>query len=101
MGYAGTMSVQEKIYRPSEKEPFMNERQREYFRNRLLAWREDVVKEAEMALRHLKEMEQNHPDPADRASWDTVRGIELRARDRQRKLVAKIDAALQRIENGT
>jgi DnaK suppressor protein len=90
-----------KIYRPSEKEPFMDERQREYFRLKLLGWREDILKEAKETLQHLQDESQNHPDLADRASSETDRAIELRARDRQRKLIAKIDAALQRIEDGT
>ena len=88
-------------YRPSDREPFMNERQRDYFRNKLLAWREDILREAQETLQHLQDENQNHPDLADRASSETERAIELRARDRQRKLVAKIDAALQRIEEGT
>jgi len=79
----------------------MNERQREYFRQRLLAWREDILKEARETLQHLQDENQNHPDLADRASSETDRAIELRARDRQRKLIAKIDAALVRIEEGT
>jgi len=79
----------------------MNERQRDYFRNKLLAWREDILREAQETLQHLQDENQNHPDLADRASSETERAIELRARDRQRKLVAKIDAALQRIEEGT
>jgi DnaK suppressor protein len=90
-----------KEYRPSEKEPFMNERQREYFRAKLLAWKEDILKEARETLQHLQNESENHPDLADRASSETDRAIELRARDRQRKLIAKIDAALQRIEDGT
>ena len=90
-----------KDYRPSEKEPFMNERQRDYFRARLLSWREDILKEAKETLQHLQDENQNHPDLADRASSETDRAIELRARDRQRKLIAKIDAALNRIEDGT
>jgi DnaK suppressor protein len=90
-----------KFYRPSDKEPFMNERQREYFRLKLLNWREDILKEAKETLQHLQDESQNHPDLADRASSETDRAIELRARDRQRKLIAKIDAALQRIEDGT
>jgi RNA polymerase-binding transcription factor len=90
-----------KLYRPSEKEPFMNERQREYFRLKLLDWREDILREAKETLQHLQDESQNHPDLADRASSETDRAIELRARDRQRKLIAKIDAALQRIEDGT
>ena len=90
-----------KVYRPSDKEPFMNERQRDYFRQRLLAWREEILKEARDTLQHLQDENQNHPDLADRASSETDRAIELRARDRQRKLIAKIDAALARIEDGT
>jgi DnaK suppressor protein len=90
-----------KIYRPTEKEPFMNERQREYFRVKLLSWREDILKEAKETLQHLQDENQNHPDIADRASSETDRAIELRARDRQRKLISKIDAALHRIEDGT
>ena len=90
-----------KVYRPSDKEPFMNERQRDYFRTRLLTWREDILKEAKETLLHLQEENQNHPDLADRASSETDRAIELRARDRQRKLIAKIDEALARIDDGT
>ena len=91
----------DKIYRPTDREPFMNERQRDYFRVKLLDWREDILKEAKETLQHLQDDNQNHPDLADRASSETDRAIELRARDRQRKLIAKIDAALQRIEDGT
>ncbi|MBZ9937608.1 RNA polymerase-binding protein DksA [Mesorhizobium sp. BR1-1-16] len=88
-------------YRPSETEPFMNERQREYFRKKLLAWKEDILKESRETLQHLQDENQNHPDLADRASSETDRAIELRARDRQRKLISKIDAALQRIDDGS
>jgi len=88
-------------YRPSDREPFMNERQREYFRKKLLDWREEILKEAKETLQHLQDENQNHPDLADRASSETDRAIELRARDRQRKLIAKIDEALARIEDGT
>jgi len=95
------MLAKTKSYRPSDKEPFMNERQREYFRAKLMAWREDILKEAKETLQHLQEENQNHPDLADRASSETDRAIELRARDRQRKLIAKIDEALGRIEDGT
>ncbi|HVZ54363.1 MAG TPA: RNA polymerase-binding protein DksA [Pseudolabrys sp.] len=95
------MLAKTKSYRPSDKEPFMNERQREYFRAKLLAWREDILKEAKETLQHLQEENQNHPDLADRASSETDRAIELRARDRQRKLIAKIDEALARIDDGT
>jgi DnaK suppressor protein len=97
----GRGSDKAKEYRPSEKEPFMNERQRDYFRERLMSWREDILKEAKETLQHLQDENQNHPDLADRASSETDRAIELRARDRQRKLIAKIDAALNRIEDGT
>ena len=88
-------------YRPSETEPFMNERQREYFRKKLLAWKEDILKESRETLQHLQDDNQNHPDLADRASSETDRAIELRARDRQRKLISKMDAALQRIDDGS
>lgn len=88
-------------YRPHEGEPFMNERQREYFRSKLLAWKDDILRESRETLTHLQEESQNHPDLADRASSESDRSIELRARDRQRKLIAKIDAALQRIEDGS
>ena len=94
-------SDKNKAYRPTEKEPFMNERQREYFRVKLLSWREDILKEAKETLQHLQDENQNHPDIADRASSETDRAIELRARDRQRKLISKIDAALHRIDDGT
>jgi DnaK suppressor protein len=79
----------------------MNERQREYFRLKLLNWKEEILREARETLQHLQDESQNHPDLADRASSETDRAIELRARDRQRKLIAKIDAALQRIDDGT
>jgi len=95
------MLAKTKTYRPSDKEPFMNERQRDYFRMKLLAWREDILKEAKETLLHLQEENQNHPDLADRASSETDRAIELRARDRQRKLISKIDEALTRIDDGT
>jgi DnaK suppressor protein len=88
-------------YRPTEDEPFMNERQKEYFRLKLLRWRDDILREAKQTLQHLQEENVNHPDLADRASSETDRAIELRARDRQRKLIAKIDAALERIEDGS
>jgi DnaK suppressor protein len=96
------MSIQiDEDYRPREDEPFMNDRQREYFRQKLLRWKDDILKEAKETLQHLQDENQNHPDLADRASSETDRSIELRARDRQRKLIAKIDAALQRIEDGS
>jgi DnaK suppressor protein len=95
------MLAKTKNYRPSDKEPFMNERQREYFRARLLTWKEEILKEARETLLHLQEENQNHPDLADRASSETDRAIELRARDRQRKLISKIEEALGRIDDGS
>ena len=94
-------ALKQKKYRPTDKEPFMSSRQRDYFRVKLLAWREDILREARDTLQHLQDENQNHPDIADRASSETDRAIELRARDRQRKLIAKIDSALQRLEEGT
>src|SRR6266508_4573670 len=91
----------EKNYRPSDKEPFMNERQREYFRNKLLDWKEEILAESRETLETLQAESHNHPDYADRASSETDRSIELRARDRQRKLISKIDAALKRLEDGS
>lgn len=87
-------------YRPSEDEPFMNARQRAYFRKKLLDWKEEILRSSRETLAHLQESEQ-HPDIADRATSEANRALELRARDRQRKLIAKIDAALKRIEDGT
>ncbi|MBB3134878.1 DnaK suppressor protein [Rhizobium pisi] len=88
-------------YVPSEEEEFMNVNQRAYFRAKLVAWKNDILREARETLDHLAEESANHPDLADRASSETDRAIELRARDRQRKLISKIDAALQHIEDGT
>ncbi|QFR32741.1 RNA polymerase-binding protein DksA [Ancylobacter sp. TS-1] len=96
------MSIEiDQEYRPREDEPFMNERQREYFRQKLLQWKDDILREAKETLQHLQDENQNHPDIADRASSETDRAIELRARDRQRKLIAKIDSALERIDDGS
>lgn len=88
-------------YRPSEKEPFMNNRQRAYFRDKLLRWRDEIVRETRETLQNLHEDSSQHADLADRATSETDRAIELRARDRQRKLVAKIDEALERIRDGS
>ena len=88
-------------YRPTESEPFMNPRQREYFRQKLERWRDEILRESRETLENLQEESQNHPDMADRASSESDRALELRTRDRQRKLIAKIDAALKRIEDGT
>lgn len=87
-------------YRPSEDEPFMNERQQEYFRQKLLQWKEDLLRESRETVSHLQTETENHPDLADRASSETDRALELRTRDRQRKLIAKIDEAMRRIEEG-
>ncbi|WP_363347730.1 RNA polymerase-binding protein DksA [Methylocystis echinoides] len=91
----------DETYKPSEDEPFMCDRHREYFRRKLLAWKEDILHESRETLAALQNENENHPDLADRASSETDRAIELRARDRQRKLIAKIDAALGRLEDGT
>lgn len=87
-------------YKPSDDEPFMNERQREYFRQKLLKWRAELIRESEETLEHLQEGGLQEPDLADRASAEMDRALELRTRDRARKLIAKIDAALERIEQG-
>jgi len=86
-------------YAPTDAEPFMNDRQREYFRRKLLTWKSEILREAQGTLTALQSENENHPDVADRASSETDRAIELRARDRQRKLTSKIDAALARIED--
>lgn len=88
-------------YRPSESEQFMNGKQRAYFRAKLLKWKEDINRQTRETLEGLHEDSTQHADLADRATSETDRALELRARDRQRKLVAKIDAALSRIEDGT
>lgn len=87
-------------YRPAEDEPFMNERQIEYFRRKLLAWKSEIVEDSRDTVQGMKDQTRNIPDIVDRASEETDRALELRTRDRARKLVAKIDAALRRIENG-
>lgn len=89
-----------KNYRPSGKEPFMNAKQREYFRQRLLRWRGELLRETNQTLQNLQEDSLQAPDIADRASAETDRAVELRTRDRERKLVQKIDEALKRIEEG-
>ncbi|WP_226782369.1 RNA polymerase-binding protein DksA [Oceaniglobus trochenteri] len=87
-------------YSPAEDEPFMNDRQVEYFRRKLLAWKADLMDDSKSTVQGLQDGTRNIPDVADRASEETDRALELRTRDRQRKLVAKIDAALRRIEDG-
>ena len=95
------MSIEVLDYRPTEDEPFMNPRQREYFRQKLERWKDEILRESRETLENLQEESQNHPDMADRASSESDRALELRTRDRQRKLISKIDAALKRIEDGT
>jgi DnaK suppressor protein len=88
-------------YRPSEDEEFMNPLQLEYFRQKLLHWRAELLAESSETLQHLKEESLSEPDIADRATLETDRFTELRTRDRERKLISKIDEALQRMEDGT
>jgi DnaK suppressor protein len=91
----------EDAYKPTEDEPFMSERQREYFRHKLQNWKEDILRESKETLLHLQDENNVLPDLADRASTETDRSLELRTRDRQRKLISKIEAALNRIDNGS
>ena len=88
-------------YRPSEDEPFMSDLQLEYFRQKLLRWRAELLQESTETLNHLQAESLHQPDLTDRASMETDRALELRTRDRERKLIAKIDDALRRIEEGT
>ena len=88
-------------YRPAEDEPFMNGRQLEYFRNKLVAWKHSILEESRGTIEDMQEGTRNIPDVADRASEETDRALELRTRDRQRKVISKIDAALRRIEEGS
>ncbi len=88
-------------YRPAEDEVFMNENMKEYFRQKLLRWRAELLRESDETLQHLQEGGLQEPDLADRASAETDRALELRTRDRERKLIAKIDAAMLRIEDGS
>jgi len=97
---AASVLARESEYRPSEDEPFMNDRQLEYFRQKLFDWKDDILRESRETLSHLQHDTENHPDLADRASSETDRALELRTRDRQRKLISKIDEALRRIEEG-
>jgi DnaK suppressor protein len=88
-------------YKPSEDETFMNDRQKDYFRRKLIAWKDEILLEGQETLNALQCENENHSDLADRASSETDRSVELRARGRQRKLIAKIDAALDRLDAGT
>lgn len=88
-------------YFPSDDEPFMNDRQKEYFRNKLVEWKDSILNESRETLKEMQEDTRNIPDVADRASEESDRALELRTRDRQRKLISKIDAALRRIDEDT
>lgn len=90
-----------KSYFPTEDEPFMNERQRDFFRHRLMQWRDEILRESKHTITNLRQDTESHPDLADRATSESDRALELRTRDRQRKLISKIDAALMRLDEGT
>ena len=90
-----------KDYAPSDSEPFMNARQREYFRRKLVIWKEDIIRETRETVSSLQEGNLNLPDVTDRAASASEKTLELRTRDRQRKLVNKIDAALGRLDDQT
>ncbi len=94
-----TVQVGMSAYRPSEDEEFMSPRQRAYFRQKLLAWKQDILDQSKETLSHLQQETENHPDITDRATSETDRALELRTRDRQRKLISKIEAAIRRIED--
>ena len=96
----GSVTVEPADYRPSDDEPFMSERQLAYFRGKLMDWKDDILRESKGTVVNLKAETENHPDLVDRASSESDRALELRTRDRQRKLVSKIDAALRRIDEG-
>ena len=93
--------VNEPDYRPSEDEEFMNPKQLEYFKQKLLTWKDEILRESRETVSHLQKETENHPDLADRASSETDRSLELRTRDRQRKLISKIESALKRIDDGS
>jgi DnaK suppressor protein len=102
LGSYGMMALEvDGDYKPSEDEPFMNERQKEYFKRKLNSWREDILKESRETLSHLQDENHILPDVADRASSETDRSLELRTRDRQRKLISKIESALKRLDDGS
>lgn len=88
-------------YKPSASEAYMNAKQKEYFRRKLVSWKDELIQDSSQTIRHLQEETVPQPDLADRASTETDRAIELRTRDRERKLISKIDEALRRIEDGT
>lgn len=88
-------------YKPSKDEPFMNAKQREYFRRKLIRWRDELLQDSTATLQYLQEESVNAPDIADRASMEAERSVELRTRDRARKLISKIEEALSRIDDGS
>ena len=90
-----------KNYKPTQKEKFMNAKMKEYFRQKLVNWKQDLLKESSQTLNNLQNENEAKPDITDRASEEIDRSFELRTRDRERKLINKIDAALQRIEDGS
>ncbi|MDP1739410.1 MAG: RNA polymerase-binding protein DksA [Caulobacter sp.] len=94
-----TVLAEQVDYRPTDDEPFMNERQLEYFKQKLMNWKDEILRESRETVTHLQKETENHPDLADRATSETDRALELRTRDRQRKLISKIDEALRRIED--
>lgn len=96
-----TVLAEKDGYRPTDDEPFMNDRQLAYFKQKLNDWKEEILRESRETVTHLQKETENHPDLADRASSETDRALELRTRDRQRKLISKIDEALRRIEDGS
>jgi RNA polymerase-binding transcription factor len=98
---AAASVLAEEDYRPTEDEAFMNDRQLEYFRKKLLTWKDDILRESRETIGNLQTETENHPDLVDRASSEADRALELRTRDRQRKLISKIDEALRRIEDGS
>lgn len=100
MGAKKVSATELEEYRPTEDEAFMNERQKEYFRRKLVQWKNDILRESKDTLEQLQEDNHNLPDLTDRASSESEKALELRTRDRQRKLIAKIDAALRRLETG-
>ena len=88
-------------YKPSEDEKFMNSKQKEYFRRKLVQWKEEILRESQDTISHLQADTTQHPDMADRATSESEHALELRTRDRQRKLISKIDSALRRIDDGS
>ena len=95
------MTKLSKNYKPTQKEKFMNAKMKEYFRQKLLNWKNELLKESSQTLNNLQNENEAKPDITDRASEEIDRSFELRTRDRERKLISKIDAALQRIEDGS